>query len=84
MPAIQRLQEETPAGRCVFCGRPTSLKHQQKTREKYRCVRADCQTAYNTEYVRWVRLEREKRGLTQRGNLPKNTPRWRGQRGEGE
>ncbi len=84
VPAIRLLQEETPAGLCVFCRRPTEFKHRQKTREKYRCVRADCQTAYNTEYVRWVRSEREKRGLTQRGNTPKDTPRWRGKRGEGE
>jgi len=76
VPAIRELQKETPAGTCVFCGRSTEMRHRQKTREKYRCVRADCQTAYNTEFVRWVRLERVKAGKTQRGTARKGGRRW--------
>ena len=41
------------------------------------CVRADCQTAYNTEYVRWKRLEKVQQGFTQRGVERKSSaPRW--------
>jgi hypothetical protein len=63
-PVIRALQEETPEGFCVFCGRVT---RPSKTRQRYVCIRADCQTAYNTEYQRWKRLERVQQGFTQRG-----------------
>lgn len=68
-PVVRALQEETPEGYCVFCQRripPT------KTRQRYVCPRADCRTAYNTEYVRFRRLEKVKAGFTQRGNERKS------------
>ncbi len=58
----------------MFCQRRIPAS---KSRQRYVCARADCQTAYNTEYVRFRRLEKVKAGFTQRGNERKSEhPRW--------
>lgn len=72
-PAIRRFQEEAGPRRCAFCCR---LLPKGSIR-RVMCVRADCQTAYNTEFVRWRRLEVAAKGLTQRGTEPKSSAaRW--------
>jgi hypothetical protein len=57
------LQEDTKPGYCIFCDRLTKTKR----KERLVCAAEECNRAYNTEYVRWQRLERVKGGFTQRG-----------------
>ena len=66
VPAVRTLQEELPPGHCPFCERKIRRK-KLAGRIPFICFRADCQTALNTEWVRWKRLLKATMKRTQRG-----------------
>lgn len=72
VPSIRTLQEDLPPGVCPFCERPITQKPVGRTQQV--CFGADCRTAFNTEYVRWRRLQKADLKQTQRGTPRKALP----------